>query len=170
VRISVEELRLHPIAVSKTYPTGALDFHTAEFRQIGNLRVQGVAELAGREIRFRGHVGTRIWASCDRCLSSVEIPVECDFDLTYRPMASIAHNEEVKVSPDELEVGFYTGGGIELADVVAEQVNLFLPMKVVCGTECRGLCPTCGANRNLHRCQCSEAAHDESPFARLLGE
>lgn len=169
MRISVEELKLHPITVSKTYSTDALDYHTAEFRQLGNLRVQGVAELVGVEIRFRGHVETRVRASCDRCLSLVEMPVECDFDLTYRPMASIARNEEVKVSPDELEVGFYSGGGIELADVVAEQVNLFLPMKIVCRTECRGLCPTCGANRNLQKCQCSEAGH-ESPFARLLGE
>jgi uncharacterized protein len=165
----VEELKLHPITVSKTYPAGALDFHTAEFHQLGNLRVRGVAELVGEEIRFRGHLGTRVRASCDRCLGLVEIPVECDFDLTYRPMASIARNEEVKVSPDELEVGFYTGGGIELADVVAEQVNLSLPMKTVCRTECRGLCPVCGANRNLQECQCSEAVH-ESPFAKLLGK
>ena len=169
MRISVEELKLHPITVSETYSAGALDYHAAEFHQLGNLRVQGVAELVGQEIRFRGHVGTQVGASCDRCLSFVEIPVECDFDLTYRPLASIARNEEVKVSPDELEVGFYSGDGIDVADVVAEQVNLFLPMKIVCGAECRGLCPTCGADRNLQGCHCTEATR-ESPFTALLGD
>jgi uncharacterized protein len=167
VLISVEQLKLHPVSVSETYPAGALDYHTAEFRQSEKLRVRGTAELVGEEIRFRGHLSTRIESTCARCLGRVEIPVECDFDLSYRPMAEIAREEEVKVPLEELEVGFYTGSGIELADVVTEQVNLFMPMQVVCSPDCRGLCPTCGANLNLDACECAEA-HAESPFAVLM--
>ncbi|HEY6290752.1 MAG TPA: DUF177 domain-containing protein [Terriglobia bacterium] len=165
--ISVEELKLHPVSVSETYPTGALDYHTTEFRQSGNLKVHGVAELVGQEIRFRGRLGTRVHATCDRCLGPVDLPVDCDFDLTYRPMSTIARDEEIEVRADELGVGFYSGLGIEVADVVTEQVNLFMPMQVVCSPDCRGLCPTCGANRNLEACRCAEARH-ESPFAALL--
>lgn len=165
--ISVEQLELHPVSISETYPTGALDYHTSEFRQLGDLSVRGVAELLGAEIRFRGHLDTRVAATCNRCLGPVEIPVACDFDLTYRPMATIARNEEVELPPGELGVGFYQGPGIEVADVVTEQVNLFMPMQVVCNPDCRGLCPTCGANLNLEVCQCPAPPH-ESPFAALL--
>lgn len=165
--ICVEELKLHPVSVSETYPAGALDYHTEEFRQTGNLNVRGVAELVGGEVRFRGHLGTRVRSACDRCLGAVELPVECDFDLTYRPMATIAREEELELPPDELGVGFYSGPGIEVADVATEQVNLFMPMQVVCGPECRGLCPACGANRNLEGCGCAEP-HVESPFTALL--
>jgi uncharacterized protein len=167
VFVTVEELRLHPVSISETYPAGALDYHTADFRQSGNLKVRGVAELVGEEIRFHGHLETRVESSCDRCLGPVQLPVQSDFDLTYRPMATIAREGEVvEVSADELEVGFFSGAGIEIADVVAEQVNLFMPMKVICTPECQGLCPTCGADRNLEACHCGEAIHD-SPFAAL---
>lgn len=166
--VSVEELRLRPVSISETYPAGALDYRTSEFRQSGDLKVRGVAELVGEEIRFHGHLETRVESTCHRCLGLVQLPVKSDFDLTYRPMASIARDGEVvEVSEDELEVGFFSGAGIEVADVVAEQVNLFMPMQVVCTPDCRGLCPTCGANRNLEACRCGEAAHD-SPFAVLV--
>jgi uncharacterized protein len=169
VLISVEELKLHPVSISETYPTGALDYHTADFQQSEKLRVRGNAELVGREIRFRGHLSTRIESTCARCLGRVEMPVECDFDLTYRPMTEIAKEEEIKVAPEELEVGFYGGHGIEVTDVVTEQVNLFMPMQVVCSPDCRGLCPTCGANRNVEACECAEAP-SESPFTTLLDQ
>jgi len=169
VRITLHELELHRIVVSKTYAPGALDYHGAEFRQLGALKVDVVAELAGAEIRIRGYLSTGLGAACDRCLGPVEIPIERDFDLFYRPMRTIAREEEIEIPADELEVGFFAGDGIELADVVTEQVILSVPMKVVCRAECLGLCPICRVNRNLEPCQCPPA-QEESPFASLRGE
>ncbi len=164
--ITLEELELHRIVVAKTYASSALDYRGAEFRQRDDLKVDAVAELAGSEIRIRGRITTNLEANCDRCLGPVEIPVERDFDLAYRPLGTIAREEEVEVPADELEVGFYSGNGIMLADVVTEQVILAVPMKIVCRPECRGLCPACGANRNLVSCGCPEARSD-SPLAAL---
>ena len=164
--ITPQELELHRIVISKTYASGELDYRSTEFRQVGLLKVGAVAELQGVEIQVRGHLGGRLEASCDRCLCRVEIPLEHDFDLRYRPMKTIGREEEIKIPRDELEVGFYSGEGIVLADVVTEQVILAVPMKVVCGPDCQGLCPVCGANRNLEACQCATRPVD-SPFASL---
>jgi uncharacterized protein len=166
VRITVEELELHPIVVSKTYVSGTLDYHGADFRQAAPVKVDAVAELLGSEIRIRGRVETSLEACCDRCLVSVAIPVEQDFDLFYRPVSTIARAEEVELPEDELEVGFFSGDGIELADVVTEQVILSVPMKVVCRTDCRGLCPVCGANLNFEKCGCLPT-QENSPFSIL---
>jgi uncharacterized protein len=169
VLITPHELELHRIVVSKAYAPGALDCHGGEFQQVGPLQVEAVAELVGSEIRIRGHLGARLKAPCDRCLGPVDISVERDFDLSYRPVKTIAREEEIEISADELEVGFYSGDGIALADVVREQVILALPMKVVCRPECLGLCPTCGADRNREACGCAES-REGSPFASLRGE
>ena len=166
MRITLGELELHRIVVSKTYAPGALDYHGADFRQAAPLKVDAVAELVGSEIRIRGHLGTRLEACCDRCLGSVAIPVEQEFDLFYRPVSTIAREEEVELPEDELEVGFLSGDGIELADVVTEQVILSVPMKVVCQTDCRGLCPVCGANLNVEKCDCLPTK-ENSPFSFL---
>jgi len=169
VRITVEELEHHPIVVTKTYPSGSLDYHGADFHQSVPLQVNGVAELRGTEIHIRGRVATSLEASCDRCLASVAIPVERDFDLFYRPVSTIARAEEVELPEDELDVGFFSGDGVELADVVTEQVILSVPMKVICQAECRGLCPVCGANLNVGKCGCLPPAED-SPFSSLKEE
>jgi len=167
VLITVQELELHRLMVSKSYPAGALDYRGAEFRQSGPLKVDAVAELVGAEIRIRGQLATRLETACDRCLEQVEIPVEHNFDLFYRPLRSIAREEVIEVPRDELEVGFYSGEGVELADLVAEQVILSVPMKVVCRADCRGLCPTCGADRNRQPCGCP-GSQGGRPFASLL--
>jgi uncharacterized protein len=166
VQITLGELELHRIVVSKTYAPGFLDFHGVDFRQTAPLKVDAVAELVGFEVRIRGCLGTRLEASCDRCLGSVGIPVEKEFDLFYRPVSTIAREEEVELPEDELEVGFFSGDGIELADVVTEQVILSVPMKVVCQNECRGLCPFCGANLNIEKCDCLPTK-ENSPFTSL---
>lgn len=169
VIITLHELELRRVEVHKTFASGDLDYRTAEFRQQGPLKVDAIAELLGSEIRIRGHLGTRLKADCARCLTAVEFTVERDFDLFYRPMADIAHEEEVEVPEDESEVGFYTGEGIDLGDLVVEQVILALPMKIICRTTCQGLCPVCGSDRNKDKCRCSEQTKD-SPFASLKGE
>jgi len=169
VRITLAELELHRVIASESYAPGSLDFHGAEYRQAAPLQLNATAELLAEEIRIRGHLATRLETSCDRCLGAVEIPLSCDFDLYYRPMQTIAKEEEIEIPADEMEIGFYSGDGIELADVATEQVILSVPMKVICGPECRGLCPVCRVNRNLTFCDCAPPQYD-SPFASLKEE
>ncbi|HEX5411488.1 MAG TPA: DUF177 domain-containing protein [Terriglobia bacterium] len=164
--IALHELEFHRITVSETYLPGDLDFQEAKFRQAGPLTVNAEAELAGKEIRVRGHISGLLGAACDRCLEQIKIRVDLDFDLPYRPMEEIAQEEEIEVGTDELTVGFFTGDGINLADVVREQVLLSVAMKVVCRPDCLGLCPVCGVNRNVRECGCS-SPHEDSPFAFL---
>jgi hypothetical protein len=48
-------------------------------------------------------------------------------------------------------------------------VLLALPLKVICQSDCRGLCPSCGANLNHEECRCETHATDPrmAPLARL---
>jgi uncharacterized protein len=165
--ITREELALHRMVLDTTYPAGTFDCPMEEFGPVGVVKVQGAAELAGADIRIHGRIGALVGAGCDRCMASVELRLEQEFDLLYRPVSAIGQEQEVEIPADELEVGFYSGEGIKLADVVKEQVILALPMKVVCRPDCRGLCPVCAANLNLGTCHC-ERPRSESPFASLL--
>jgi len=167
--ITRHELEKHRIVVEKTFEPDSLDFQGEEFRQIDSLTVKAVAELTGEEICIRGVLRTRVEAACDRCLKPVPLPIEHNFDLTYRPMATIARDEELELPEDELDIGFYQGDGIVLGDVLTEQVLLAVPVKVICREDCRGLCPTCGVDRNAVACSCP-APQPASPFAALGGE
>ena len=93
-------------------------------------------------------------ADCDRCLAVTMLPLDKSFDLFYRPPPEDLEAEEVKIDEGEAEIGFYEGLGLELADVIKEQVLLALPMQRTCREDCKGICPLCGANRNEVACNC----------------
>jgi uncharacterized protein len=42
-------------------------------------------------------------------------------------------------------------------------------MKVICRSDCRGLCPHCGSNLNNEECRCEKIVSDSrlAPLARL---
>lgn len=158
--ISVNELERHKLTLHEEFPPGTIDFRTREFRQVAPLKLEVSAELDGRDIYIVGRLATRVELPCARCLEVVERETEPSFDLRYRPIASIGREEEMGLTPDETKIGFYTGDGLFLGDVLAEQVHLTLPMKLVCDPNCQGLCPQCGANLNRERCRCRPRAID----------
>lgn len=170
--LDVKDLALHPIEVHHSFLPGTIDYHSQEFRQAEPLKVDASAELVGREIHIVGHLETRLELNCARCLEAVTQAVARDFDLCYRPLATVAREEEIALEREEAEIGFYSGDGLFLSDVLAEQVILSLPMKPICKADCRGLCPHCGANLNRERCQCVEMSADPrlSALARIKEE
>jgi uncharacterized protein len=94
-------------------------------------------------------------------LEPLRQPVDKEFDLYYRPIQTIAREEEVEIDDSELEVGFYQGNGLLLEDALKEQILLDLPMKSLCRPDCRGLCPQCGQNRNMVHCDCEPPARED---------
>ena len=87
----------------------------------------------------------------------------------YRPVSDIAKEEEVEIDEGEAEIGFYEDGGMELEDILREQVLLALPMQRVCSEDCKGICPVCGKNRNETGCDCKvESTSDRWEALRNL--
>jgi len=155
--LSVKELELRKVRIDETFEPGRIDFAGEELEQSSPLRASGVAELlpdSEDELRIRGKYSVELTALCDRCLGRARFPLEAEFDLYYRPVSRIAREEEVEIDEDEAEIGFYEGSGLELGDVLREQVLLALPMQRVCSEDCKGICPVCGGNRNETMCDC----------------
>lgn len=49
---------------------------------------------------------------------------------------------------------------MDLAALVWQEFSLALPVKPLCDTRCKGLCPQCGANRNTESCGCARDEGD----------
>jgi uncharacterized protein len=166
--IELAELELHPIDFQEEFPPDAIDLGE-DVRQLKLLKTSGRAQLVEehhgkrnviQDIRLNGELATRLELLCARCLEPVAQDVTRKFDLLYRPLGTDAGNEELSVTVAEAEVGYYQGGGLLLEDAIREQVLLAVPLKVVCREDCRGLCPTCGKNRNTEPCSCAPPLGD----------
>jgi len=106
------------------------------------------------QFRLVGGVKTRLELACGRCLESFTLPVDASFDLRYQPHAQNAGEGEREIEEDDLSTAFYEHETIDLGQLMREQFYLSLPMKPLCGEECRGLCPVCGTNLNRGACSC----------------
>src|SRR5208283_4078988 len=161
--LSVKELELRKIRFDETFQPGRIDFAGEDLEQSSPLHVAGLAEVLAHsdgEVRIQGKYTVEMAAECDRCLGRARFPLDGAFDLFYRPVSFIAREEEVEIGEDEAEIGFYEGGGLELEDILREQVLLALPMQRVCSEDCKGICPVCGTNRNQSACDCSTVKTD----------
>lgn len=158
---SVKDLELRSIRFDETFPPGRVDLQDPALRQKTPLRAQGMTELKASlmEIRVRGHLRGRLEADCDRCLEAVLLEVDTDFDLSYLPASSLGEGD-VELSGEESDIGFYEGDGLDLTEVVHEQVLLSLPMQRICRPDCKGICPLCGSNLNEGDCGCRVERND----------
>ena len=162
--LSVKEMELRKIRFDETFEPGQIEFASENLEQVSPLHAVGEAELlknTGGEIRVQGRYTVDFTAACDRCLVNTRYPLEAGFDLFYRPMTTIAREEEIEIDEGEAEIGFYEGGGLELEDILREQILLALPMQRVCSEGCKGICAVCGKNRNQSDCDCSPHGVDD---------
>lgn len=74
---------------------------------------------------------------------------------------SAAAEPEMELEKDELGALVVEGEHLETEPLIVEQILLEIPMKPLCGPECRGLCPRCGADRNAVPDCCEEPADDQ---------
>jgi uncharacterized protein len=165
--ITVRDLELRPLHFDQEFQPGALDLGTDALQRTA-LHTTGQADLVEEiegqrripDIRLRGKLAAAIELPCARCVEPVQYDVKSDFDLLYRPINADAHPDEAAISEAETEIGFYQGDGIQLEDVIKEQVLLALPPKMLCREDCKGLCPQCGKNLNQGSCRCETKLSD----------
>lgn len=156
--LSIQKLEIRKIQFDQTLEPGRLDWSESGIRQISPLHAVGEAELLENtegEVRVKGCLTVTVESDCDRCLGLAQFSLDEPFDLFYQPNSAVSTSEEIALKEGEAEIGFYRGAGIELDEVLQEQVLLLLPMHRLCGEDCQGLCPVCGKNRNESDCNCS---------------
>jgi uncharacterized protein len=96
---------------------------------------------------------------CSRCLAAYPFDENEAFSLVLYPRSG-ASAAELELTPRDLDVHYYADPVVPLAPIAEERVQMALPMKPLCKPDCRGLCPTCGTDRNLGACACATDAID----------
>ena len=85
---------------------------------------------------------------CRRCLKPVRGELTVDVQELFE--AQPREGESYRLQHDR----------IDLEPLAREALTLDLPLAPLCIADCRGLCPTCGADLNLGDCGCAPPAAD----------
>ena len=95
----------------------------------------------------RGSFAVDVDLQCVRCLTPVVRTLDIELDERFQLLPASASDEEPAFPID-------ADHHIDLEPILRELVILATPMRVLCQTDCRGICPTCGKDLNEGACDC----------------
>lgn len=127
---------------------------------IGPVSISAEVTHAGETFHVQGKVSGSFQAECDRCLSSFKSPFQNEFQGDFMRVHSGRHSvrtdfEAERDLPDpEADLFQFQGDVINLTGLVNEAILLAIPMKYLCRTDCKGLCPSCGIPKGTKSCGC----------------
>ena len=133
-------------------------------------RVRGTLVRRERGVDLEARLEAVVELACGRCLESFRTTIATGFALTLVRERIRFESGETALQAEDLNLFHAEDGRADLQEIAREQVYLNLPLKPVCAAACRGLCPTCGANRNRIECGCRSNAADPrlAPLQELL--
>jgi uncharacterized protein len=154
MRLDLTRIRTAHEHFERVYPAETFTADRDGFAVVAPVSLTLDIQKDGKQFRLVGHVATTLELPCSRCVEPFRWPVDAAFDLRYLPQSSNRGDEERGIEEDDLSTAFYDDDEIDLAQLMREQFYLALPMKPLCGDECRGICPMCGTNLNRGACDC----------------
>jgi len=113
---------------------------------VGRLSAAG-----GDRYYFSGHLEGEVASECRRCLTDVTMSVAEDVQLLF-----VEADTEGADDPDVFVVD-PNAYELDLRPALREQWLLAVPAFAECRDDCKGLCPTCGADLNAGACECAPA-------------
>ncbi len=99
--------------------------------------------------RIEGSAKVVLKMNCDRCLKEVNEEISLDF---FREV--FAPDELAEGTDEKSDQTFMEGYQLNVEDLINNEILLSLPMKVLCRSDCKGICTMCGKNLNKGECGC----------------
>jgi uncharacterized protein len=166
--LDLSRIRTPQERFEKVYPSEAFSADREDFRVSAPVSLAFDIFKDKDHYRLVGRTQTTLELPCSRCLETIAVAVDAPFDLRYQPHASDApgKEDEREIEEDDFATAFYDDHQIDLGQLMREQLYLAAPMKPLCDSECRGLCPVCGTNLNRGTCECKRD-WDDPRFAVL---
>ena len=76
--------------------------------------------------------------------------MDVDFALVHGRQDAVEQDDIIALDSDKVDID----------SIVVPELILDMDMAVLCGEDCKGLCPTCGKNLNEGDCGCRQKAVD----------
>ncbi|MCD7834983.1 MAG: DUF177 domain-containing protein [Lachnospiraceae bacterium] len=129
-----------------------LSYRFGEFRvldkQTGILQVENQGD---QKLALWGEIELEVEFPCARCLERVSRRLLIQPEL------------ELDLKENDYIDGYY----LDVDQLIHDEALLVWPERVLCRSDCKGLCVTCGQNLNKGECSCREASLDPR-MAKIL--
>jgi uncharacterized protein len=158
--IDIRDLIGHPGASREETLVGTIDTLATELVSVPDdapVEAALLLESIVEGVLVTGRLAGTWRLRCARCLTEFD----GTFDIDVHELFVLNPGEDDDDYPLDPE------GLLDANQMVRDAIGVEMPFSPLCRSECRGLCPTCGGNRNLGECP----GHDEiDPRFAVLSE
>lgn len=160
MRIELASLEGGKGEFAHSYLPEELDLRDEALQLLSPPVVSGHIRREGARLKVDGKVAAQLQLECDRCLKPIEFPVASRFDLEYVTQADYQAQQAIELTEEDLDLSVFDGEVIEIDELVREELLLAVPTHLLCREDCKGVCLTCGVDRNIIECRCGEEEID----------
>ena len=108
------------------------DIHGVTFNE--PIDVGAKVVKTGAEVLIDVAMESPVEYTCARCLAKFQDVFRKDFNVSH------------EIKPGDI---------LDIGEDIRQEMILGSPMKVVCKADCKGICPSCGQNLNVAKCECN---------------
>ena len=156
MELNLEEAFDGPVDLSHRFEISSERLDRPELLRVEPILFSGRLTKAHPGFVLDGEIEIRGAAACSRCLATVPFSRSGPVHWAFAPMHRRAAREEdeTELAEGDLAIIWYDDLKVPFDPLIDEELQLEIPMKPLCRPDCRGLCPTCGADRNAGPCAC----------------
>ncbi|MDQ0417369.1 uncharacterized protein J2Z48_001542 [Croceifilum oryzae] len=152
MQISLQKINQQPnqqLIVKESIQLDELVDEVLGLEQIEPVQVEAIFQNVGSRL-YHGEVkeSTQAVLTCSRCLTGYTMPLQAEWSERFTDEESRAIDSEEEI------VHLVEAQTIDLDPYIREALILTIPFAPLCREDCKGLCPVCGANKNVRECSC----------------
>ena len=117
-------------------------------------------QKAGEEYFCQADMKALVRMECARCLTEFTEEVTGRTDFIVRSDAQLDSRRDGVYDDEDYVFLHGTDLRADVTHIVNQTLVLATSMKPICSEDCKGLCPSCGANLNVAPCDCSRKRID----------
>ncbi len=173
MELNLEQALEGPVDLSHFFEVDPARLNRPEVLSLSPVAFQGTLQKVEPGFSLMGRLQIAGTLACSRCLSPVPFQARPEASWVFAPAARKERSEppghgkttrgkrgkptdeEIELCADDLDVVTYEKPAFPLDPLIEEELQLEIPLKILCRDDCRGLCPTCGADRNTTSCDCA---------------
>ena len=157
-RFAIELSAIPAAGLARRFSSTGADLEIAEsvLRVVRPVDIECQLFKVNREVVVYGAVRSAVRLTCSRCAEEFVLPLRLALEAIFLPVQALSSKRATELEEGDADVYSYTEPVIDVAEMVRDKLFLSIPLQPHCMVGCKGLCPSCGANRNVIGCQCAE--------------
>lgn len=156
MKIIVSKIPEEGIEIHSSENAESLDISPSDLILGDDVHIDATIRREGDIFFVDGTIKTILSLTCSRCAGEFLYPVDNFFHCHEEPIGKASTEIELFLKKKDMDIDHYAGDEVEINTLFREQVILSIPMHPLCKPDCLGLCPKCGQNLNVGKCDCKE--------------